>query len=327
MPTSNHLNDLILSLYRGTRSIPPTRYKQWAFDKLREYIELDAGFWGAGYLTDQIIITSVSLFNLPPEIISSYEMVKDQDQMMGPLLCSPGITLDLYDVVTRDEFVDSEIYRRHSRRYGIEQVLATMYLDETTSLLNGISIYRSDPAARFSLEERHFVQQVIPHLIEAASLNYFQTLMMENTGDRGAMMVCDSAGNLLEVESEAARLLRMEWPEWKGPLLPEPITTRLDGKGERRYTGRNTTAIVQPYAEHFRILLIEHGPLDLLSVRERQVAKALAKGSSYKEVSRDMGISTSTVTNHVNRIYRKLGIRNKTELGQLVERAGMDLVD
>lgn len=50
-----------------------------------------------------------------------------------------------------------------------------------------------------------------------------------------------------------------------------------------------------------------------LSGRESVVLHWLAKGYLYKEVAQELGISPGTVRTHVQRIYRKLHVRSKTE--------------
>jgi DNA-binding CsgD family transcriptional regulator len=40
----------------------------------------------------------------------------------------------------------------------------------------------------------------------------------------------------------------------------------------------------------------------------------ISLGITYKEIAKKLGISSSTVTSHMNNIYKKLGLRNKAEL-------------
>jgi len=47
----------------------------------------------------------------------------------------------------------------------------------------------------------------------------------------------------------------------------------------------------------------------MLSKRERDVLRLLAKGCTYKQVSERLGISAHTVASHVKNCYRKLGAR------------------
>lgn|GEM_PF-642456 len=51
-----------------------------------------------------------------------------------------------------------------------------------------------------------------------------------------------------------------------------------------------------------------------LSERESEVARLIIGGSSDKEIAYSLGISASTVANHNNKLYRKLGISSRVEL-------------
>ncbi len=50
-----------------------------------------------------------------------------------------------------------------------------------------------------------------------------------------------------------------------------------------------------------------------LTAREREVLQALSEGFVYKEIADRCGISVGTVRTHVEHIYRKLQVRNRTE--------------
>lgn len=54
--------------------------------------------------------------------------------------------------------------------------------------------------------------------------------------------------------------------------------------------------------------------LDLLSDRELQVMRLIARGYSYKEVARELFISVKTVESHVSNVLRKLQLSNRHEL-------------
>ncbi len=58
---------------------------------------------------------------------------------------------------------------------------------------------------------------------------------------------------------------------------------------------------------------------DQLSRREREVAQAYAKGQSYKEIARGLGLSPATVRTHLRTVYRKLGVTSKIELSQALQ--------
>jgi DNA-binding CsgD family transcriptional regulator len=49
-----------------------------------------------------------------------------------------------------------------------------------------------------------------------------------------------------------------------------------------------------------------------LSLREREILAWVREGKSNFEVGRILGISTMTVKNHLQRIYKTLGVSNRT---------------
>jgi DNA-binding NarL/FixJ family response regulator len=57
----------------------------------------------------------------------------------------------------------------------------------------------------------------------------------------------------------------------------------------------------------------ENPALQLISKREREVLDLLSKGYLYKEIADKLNITLSTVKRHLNHIYEKLQVQNKTE--------------
>ncbi len=56
--------------------------------------------------------------------------------------------------------------------------------------------------------------------------------------------------------------------------------------------------------------------LDLLSTREREVLRYIARGYAYKEVAHELGIAIKTVETHVSAVLRKLQLSNRYELSR-----------
>ena len=53
--------------------------------------------------------------------------------------------------------------------------------------------------------------------------------------------------------------------------------------------------------------------VEVLSQRENETLQLLAKGLLYKEIADQLHISTSTVRQHIHKIYEKLHVQNRTE--------------
>ena len=60
-----------------------------------------------------------------------------------------------------------------------------------------------------------------------------------------------------------------------------------------------------------------------LTQRESEVLGLLAQGKTYDEIADSLFISRSTVETHVRAIYRKLGVRNRTEAARIAHEHGL----
>jgi DNA-binding NarL/FixJ family response regulator len=73
-------------------------------------------------------------------------------------------------------------------------------------------------------------------------------------------------------------------------------------------------------AQRYRIIPFEPGDskdqdhcIDKLTLREREVLTLLARGLSTQEIAEALFISMSTVRNHVQNIFDKLGVHSRPE--------------
>ena len=66
-----------------------------------------------------------------------------------------------------------------------------------------------------------------------------------------------------------------------------------------------------------RLLIVGEGPLsEELSEREREVLSLLCTGATNREIAAAMEVGIETVKKHAGALYRKLGVRNRTEAVQ-----------
>src|SRR5207248_7148388 len=61
---------------------------------------------------------------------------------------------------------------------------------------------------------------------------------------------------------------------------------------------------------------------DELTPQELQVALIVAKGATNKEAGAALFLSPKTIETHLGRVYRKLGVRSRTELAHLLGTEG-----
>jgi two-component system, NarL family, nitrate/nitrite response regulator NarL len=68
---------------------------------------------------------------------------------------------------------------------------------------------------------------------------------------------------------------------------------------------------------------LRNDPRVVLSKRETEVLHLLADGLSAKQIASELAISPSTVTQHISRIYEKLGVHNAVAAVRLAIRSGL----
>jgi NarL family two-component system response regulator LiaR len=59
------------------------------------------------------------------------------------------------------------------------------------------------------------------------------------------------------------------------------------------------------------------GPSDVLSDREQEVLKLIAQGKTNQEIAAELLLSANTVKYHLQNIYRKLQVNNRTEAARI----------
>lgn len=60
-----------------------------------------------------------------------------------------------------------------------------------------------------------------------------------------------------------------------------------------------------------------HGAIARLSERQREILKLLAAGESNKQISRQLNISAGTVKAHLESIFRRLNVNNRTQAAMM----------
>ncbi|MBE4855764.1 response regulator transcription factor [Enterobacter cloacae complex sp. P40RS] len=126
-----------------------------------------------------------------------------------------------------------------------------------------------------------------------------------------------------------------------GYLIRDTGVTLLEAIVDRFPAARNVVAIIPRNAnpERFSAVLdsvsrgmvcfpgewLEQQPsqdeLASLSERQREVLKLLAAGESNKEIGRNLNISAATVKAHLETLFRRLDVKNRTQAAMYYTRA------
>jgi DNA-binding CsgD family transcriptional regulator len=103
----------------------------------------------------------------------------------------------------------------------------------------------------------------------------------------------------------------------------EPLQEALilfEGLGARPWAARARAELAATGVKDQRVMYSADGPTRLqeLSPQELQVARIAGRGQNNLEVAAALFVSRKTVEAHLTRVYRKLGIRSRTELARIL---------
>ena len=111
----------------------------------------------------------------------------------------------------------------------------------------------------------------------------------------------------------AFSLLRFEAGDTRGGVAGNSTAARFAPARSKRSCGCSRWPKPRwPAARAARIHRI--GCEERLTYREEQIARLVRDGRSNKEIARDLALGQPTVKTHLMRMYRKLGVSNRTEL-------------
>ncbi len=308
----SRVGDLLLELHRGCRKQPAETFPRWAMELVRKAIPNSAWFWGSGCEIDgEIIVHGFMFDNVPPESMQVWKQYEHLDICSARLLAQRNVVHNF----THEMLRNTEIYHLLYHSMGIEQSMGIYAYKPFAGLYDGISLYRSDPDAPFSEEERQAMQCLVPHLIETRHINYLEHLAAGTQRFRQSLAAADGKGVIHAADDGFVDLVQSEWPDWRGPRLPEPLAK---GTASRRYAGRAITVRFVPVLDMFLLKARPRTLVDDLSRRELEIARHFAEGLTNKEIAQEAGLAPATVRNHLGTIYLKLGVNNKAELATLL---------
>jgi len=308
------LHETILTLYRGCCDRSAPDFKEWAMETVCRTVPFDSGIW----VTAEVIserFRSAYLYKQPPEMMANYDKVMgiSGDFLAQAVVTHPGRTINSGDVMPRHDFIRQPVYLQHCRHYGMEYGLSTCHVLPVTGIVTCIAFYRADPDAPFSESERQSTELLIPHMIEALRINLFFYMRGSNAQEDRALAICDSTGTLYETTPRFPDVLHSVWPTWKGPRLQLPFES-LNGQGRVRWSSDGLSFEASPCQDLFLLSVARVDVLDRLTPRQTEVAQLLVNGKTYKSIGRELTISTSTVTKHVNEIHARLQIDGREAL-------------
>ena len=256
-----------------------------------------------------------------------------------------GRALKISDFLTQSQFHKLELYNEFYRRLEVEHQMAVI-LPAPAPLVIGIAVNRS--SKDFSERDRLLLDLLRSHLVQAYRNAESATQLRRDLAllgraleesDRGVVALTGN-GQVRFCTKRAQQWLSdyfepsrrgdhlpdslQRWVEHQQTLLSkngdvppprEPLVVKRAGKGL-------VVRFVEDRSEDGCLLILEEQPLQLsagsleplgLTRRQAQVLFWVARGKTDKEVAALLYVSPRTVKKHLEHVYEKLGVKNRTE--------------
>jgi DNA-binding CsgD family transcriptional regulator len=233
-----------------------------------------------------------------------------------------GTAQTISDYLTARQFHRLELYHDVYRRLDAEDQIA-INLPSPGPLSIGVALNRGRPG--FDSSDREVLDVLRPILIKSrrAVLARERSRALGGPPAANSGLVVSSIEGWIEFATPLARsYLQRYFPPTLHDQVPEllrewllthgaaPGEQLIRTHGSRRLT---ITSLSAGHGEPFRLELRESLDRELaLSPREQEILALLSAGHTNQGIADTLIISRRTVENHLQSIYRKLGVHNRT---------------
>lgn len=261
----------------------------------------------------------------------------------------------------RPEFFRSALYNEIWRPQGLHTRVEAIVRNARGKVLGSLVLYRAAGDRHFTREEEALVEQAAGYLargIEAGS-NAEPAEIAATTPRKRATLNLGPQGELLHMSQDALKLLMLSHggvtPDsvsrqpvrqdfatlnllWEHhlrgrSLSREGLSLTIDNAWGRFEFESEVLAslnagqppLIQVGIRHYEPTVVSlRRALDRLplSNTQRDVCAMLQRGDSQAEIAAELSIATSTVADHVRKIYTKLDVHSVHELGVRIRQAG-----
>jgi DNA-binding CsgD family transcriptional regulator len=309
----------LLDLYGGVRLAKADRFRHAALEVVKQHIHFDSALWGCFDLEAGGARThSGTLYHLPDHMMVEYQDVREHDWINLQTVMNPGATLSVCVEAVKNTL--HPLVLAYMNKYGMHHTLSTAFVEPGLNLWTAISFFRGRAGPAFAETERALKQELVPHLVQAWHLNAIRNVSQRPASAdlQRARALIDTPGVVHSTEPGLVHLLRREWPDWQGPAIPAAVVDTL--ASTPHFIGH--ALVVRRVSQFDRMSLIEvreASDVDRLTPRQRDVALAFAAGRTYREIAADLGASPTTIRNHLQSVYERLGVSTKIELARRLE--------
>jgi DNA-binding CsgD family transcriptional regulator len=306
------ISRILLALYGADPTESAHQFRVRALEELEPYLMFTGAAWAHGVMTAKgAVFHDILVRGLSPTFADAVRATADADPTSHKMAAASGRSF----IHAQDDY-PLEIRQLAGDPDDLCSSLEGMIADETTGVFSSVCLFRNRKQPPFNDAERELHESLLPHWIAALSRRIIDEAFARARGHglgQFVAAVISRDGALEAVSDKFAALLRTEWPHWQGGTLPAKLLESASSS-EAVFAGDRIVARLTRLPERILVCARESRPVDALGRRERQVAELLSDGLALKAVAMKLSLSPSTVENHRDHIYRKLGVSSRPAL-------------
>ena len=317
------LSSVVLQLHRGCRTWPASAFQSRACELLSEVLPFDGGIWGTESVATQ---RAVALYpcGVPDGMWASYlTQGSAGDPLLAAARAAPG-TAVLSDFTAATVPAGGgaaawppQFFTSHGWAHG----LAMTQIEPLSKLRAFFCVWRQAGRQPFAALHQQLLQFVMPHLMETARESQLSraTLGADAPTAPRSHAVCDRMGVTQHLDDRCLALLRLEWPQWSGGVLPAPLVQAVQHPQPALFVGRRIAVRMVVNDDAVLLAVRLRAACDRLSARQRSIADLYASGCTGPEIAQRLGLAASTVNNHLGEVFKKLQISSKVQLARVLD--------
>jgi len=321
------LSSVVLQLHRGCRTWPAVAFQSRACELLSEVLPFDAGIWGTENVAAQRVVALVP-YGVPDHMWASYlTQGSAGDPLLAAARAAPGAAVAL-NFNTLAVPVDGgaaaappHFFGSHGWAYG----LAMTQIEPLSKLRAFFCVWRQAAGQPFDALDQQLLQFVMPHLMETARESQLSraTAGADAPAAPRSHAVCDRMGVTQHLDDRCLALLRLEWPQWSGGVLPAPLVQAVQQPEPALFVGRRIAVRLVVNDDAVLLAVRLRAACDRLSARQRSIADLYASGCTGPEIAQRLGLAASTVNNHLGEVFKKLQVSSKVQLARVLHGSGV----
>jgi DNA-binding CsgD family transcriptional regulator len=194
-----------------------------------------------------------------------------------------------------------------------------------TATRTRVFIFTRDRGHDFDERDRLLLELLQPHLADRAQVVALAArgaaalAAVEERGglEAGNVVLCSASG-LIEFGSPSARALLHRYLGLENGRVAEAVLRRRDIRHTQAHR-RLHIRIARTGALRVLVLDERDTRVERLTAREREILGHVALGKDNEAIALELAISSRTVAKHLEHVYRKLGVPNRTAAVALLE--------